>query len=104
MDTIKRSLAFAALVMAALILAGCGDHPQSAGTKVVYQTVYKETQRPCPVTKPERPAPLARPLPADPGALVDVLTAKLEEWAGKGKYGDRADAAIDTCLKPDPPG
>lgn len=74
--------------------------PQSAGTKVIYQTVEKEVTRPCPVTRPERPAPLAKPLPKDPARLLDLVVAKLTEWAGPGGYGERADAAIVTCTKP----
>ena len=90
------------IVAAALCvaLAACGGHVESAGTKVVYQEVIKEVQRPCPATKPLRPAPLARPLPQDPARLVDLLVAKLTEWAGPGGYGERADAVIATCTAP----
>lgn len=102
MITIRNALAYAALLLAALIIAGCDSHPQSVGTKVVFQEVVKEVPRPCPVTNPTRPAPLARPLPTDPGALVSLLVGKLLEWAGPGGYGERADAAITTCTKPAP--
>lgn len=91
----KPGIIFALLVS----LAGCGEKPESAGTKVVFQRVEVPVQRPCPVTKPARPAPLARPLPTDPARLVDMLVAKLQEWAGAGGYGERADAAITTCTK-----
>jgi hypothetical protein len=84
----------------ALLAAGCAGRPESAGTNVVYRTVDKEVPRPCPVTKPPRPAALARPLPADPGALVSLLAAKLKEWAGEGGFADRAEAAIDLCTRP----
>jgi hypothetical protein len=87
------------LIIAPLLLMAC-EHPQSAGTKVVYQTVEKEVQRPCPVTVPTKPAPLAKPLPSDPARLVDLLTAKLIEWAGTGGYGERADDALKVCTKP----
>jgi hypothetical protein len=90
---------FAALLCLALAACG-GDPPQSPGMKVVYQTVVKEVQRPCPVAKPARPAPLARPLPTDSGALVSLLAAKLAEWAGKGGYGERAEAALEVCTRP----
>lgn len=90
----------AAPLLLGLLLASCNDHPQSVGERVVYQTVDREVPRPCPVTKPVRPAPLARPLPTDPGALVSLLAAKLKEWAGAGGYGERAEAAITTCTKP----
>lgn len=90
------------IIAAALcgVLAACGGGVESAGTKVVYQEVVKEVQRPCPVTKPVRPTPLVRPLPQDPARLVDLLVAKLTEWAGPGGYGERADAAIATCTAP----
>jgi hypothetical protein len=89
----------------AVTLSGCNEHPQSIGEHVVYQDRLVEVPRPCPVKKPARPGDakthgLARPLPTDPGALVDVLLAKLKEWDGPGKYGDQADAAITTCTKP----
>jgi hypothetical protein len=67
------------LIIAPLLLMAC-EHPQSAGTKVVYQTVEKEVQRPCPVTVPTKPA-------------------KLIEWAGTGGYGERADDALKVCTK-----
>jgi hypothetical protein len=82
------------------LLLGLRASTESAGTKVVYQTVEKEVQRPCPVTVPTKPAPLAKPLPSDPARLVDLLTAKLIEWAGTGGYGERADDALKVCTKP----
>lgn len=87
-----------AIVILALMLTACTT-PQ-VGTKVVYQEVVKEVQRPCPVVKPPLPEKLARPLPSNPARLVDLLTAKLIEWAGPGGYGERADAALTTCTKP----
>lgn len=87
-----------ALLMA--LPAACSQTPRPApGTRVVYQDVVREVQRPCPVAIPQRPAPLARPLPDSPARLVDLLTAKLKEWAGEGGYGDRADAALHTCTE-----
>jgi hypothetical protein len=89
-----------------LSLTACpGDHPQSVGEHVVYKDRLVEVQRPCPVKRPVRPGDakthgLARPLPTDLGALVDLLLAKLKEWDGPGKYGDQADTAITTCTKP----
>lgn len=67
--------------------------------KVEYREVLKEVQRPCPATKPTKPKSLVRPLPKDAGRLVDLLVAKLTEWAGPGGYGERADSALDTCTK-----
>lgn len=72
---------------------------QPSGTKVIFKDVQVEVPRPCPVTKPAPPSPLVRPLPSDPARLVDLLVAKLIEWAGPGGYGERADAALDTCIK-----
>lgn len=97
----KRILAFAplSLCLMAFQCGAGGIPPASPGEKVVFQTVYKEVPKPCPVTQPARPAPLPKPLPSDLGALVDALTGKLEEWAGKGKYGDQAQAAIAICTK-----
>jgi hypothetical protein len=84
---------------------GSGGHVVDPGERVVYKTVNVEVPRPCPVKNPVRPGDakthgLARPLPTDLGALVDVLLAKLKEWDGPGKYGDQAAAAIATCVKP----
>jgi hypothetical protein len=88
------------IVALSVALTACGPtHVDSPGTKVVFQRVEVPVQQPCPVTKPVRPGPLARPLPVDPARLVDLLAAKLQEWAGVGGYGERADAAIATCLK-----
>lgn len=89
----KRTLA----LLVTVALAACAT--TRPGVEVRFQEVVKEVQVPCPVTKPQRPGPLARPLPEDPGRLVDVLLAKLKEWAGDGGYGERADDAIETCIK-----
>jgi len=93
------------IVLLALALAGCNEHPQSIGEHVVYQDRLVEVPRPCPVKNPVRPGDakthgLARPLPTDPAALVDILLAKLKEWDGPGKYADQVSAAITTCTKP----
>lgn len=92
-------LAIGLNLVAGLTFAACSTTSQPA-VKVVYQEVVKEVQRPCPVTKPVTPGKLDRPLPADPARLVDLLVAKLLEWAGPGGYGERADSAIETCTKP----
>lgn len=80
-------------------LAACAGTAPPVGEHDVYHTAEKAVQRPCPVKKPARPAKLARPLPSDPGALAELLIAKLLEWDGPGGYGDQAGAALDTCLK-----
>src|SRR5690606_23260648 len=100
----KDALGISALILLVFVFAltGCAtvDEPQP-GTRVVFQEVDREVQRPCPAVKPERPAPLEKPLPASLSALVDVLTAKLMEWAGSGMYGDRAEAALELCTRKD---
>jgi len=86
----------------ALALAACAGKPLPAPAPAVvveYRDRLVEVQRPCPAQRPTRPTPLARPLPRTPAQLVDLLTAKLTEWAGAGGYGDRADAAIKTCTE-----
>lgn len=89
-----------ATIAAALSLAGCAATPHPApGVRVEYRDVIKEVQRPCPVSVPERPAPLKRPLPDSPARLIDLLTAKLAEYAGDGKYADQAEAALKKCTK-----
>lgn len=93
----NKLIATAAFVLA-LVLTGCAHSPVPApAVQVVYQDRLVEVPKPCPVTAPERPAPLERPLPETPAQLIDVLTAKLAEWSGPGGYGDKASAAIATC-------
>lgn len=96
-----------ALPLAACNTAGDTAHVDSAST-IVYKTVNVPVPQPCPVTKPARPGDakthgLARPLPTDPAALVDLLLAKLKEWDGLGKYADQAEGSIDICIRPIPP-
>lgn len=80
-----------------LLLAGCSNGPRPE--RVVIQEKVVEVQRPCPVTAPDRPAPVGA-LPSDARDAVLILSAKLLEWAGDGAYADRADAAIAICTKP----
>jgi hypothetical protein len=89
------------LILLPVLLAGCAK-PTAAppGVQVRVVETVKEVQRPCPVTVPKRPAPLAKPLPPDAVQLAALLGAKLQEWAGAGGYGDRADTALATCTKP----
>ena len=86
--------------VAALALSACA-HDQSAppAVEVRYQTVTKEVQRPCGVTVPTRPAPLAKPYPSDAVQLAATLAAKLAEWSAPGGFGDRAVAALEICTK-----
>ena len=90
------------ILIAALLLAGCGTTPKPA-VEVRTVEVVKEVQRPCASTKPDRPESLPQPLPSDARQLVALLTAKLLEWSGPGKYADRAEAAIDECTKAERP-
>lgn len=87
------------LIAAALLLAGCAGREERPQVRIEYQDRLVEVVKPCPAEKPERPAKLARPLPGTPAQLIDVLVAKLTEWAGPGGYGEKADAVIDACVK-----
>jgi hypothetical protein len=78
-------------------LAACST--PNPGIEVRTVEVLKEVPRPCPVTKPVTPSKLTRPLPTDPARLIDLLVAKLTEFAGPGGYAERADAALDICTK-----
>ena len=80
-------------------LAACTQSPQSApATQIQVQRDVVEVQRPCRVVAPARPAPLARPLPDDAERLNALLTAKLLEYAGPGRYADRIEAALAECV------
>lgn len=85
----------------AFSLSACGAADTGARPAVEIRTVVQrvEVPVPCPVKKPERPAKLARPLPTDSIGALALVTAKLLELTGPGGYVDRADAALDTCLK-----
>ena len=79
-----------------LALAGCGQSV-SPGIEVRTVEVPVIEQRPCPADAPVRPPPLAKPLPTDAKRLSVVLAAKLLEYAGDGKYADRAEAYFKAC-------
>lgn len=81
------------------LLTGCGTGAPPPAVEVRTQTVIKEVQRPCAATIPNRPTPLAKPLPTDAVRLAALLGAKLVQWSGPGGYGDRADAALRECTK-----
>jgi hypothetical protein len=93
------SAGFAAILL--LGAAGCAK-PNSTPSAVEVRVVEKlvEVQRPCPATKPDRPAPLPRPLPTDSVQLAALLGLKLAEWSAPGGYGDRASAVMDLCITP----
>lgn len=94
---IARFPAVLALLSTALVNTACAT-PAPPGIEVQTVTVYRDVQRPCPVTKPVRPAAIGK-LPTDLQALAAVLGAKLAEWSQPGGYGDRAEAAIETCTR-----
>ena len=86
-------------------LAGCGEHPGGIpapppAVEVRTVEVVKEVQRPCPVEVPQRPAKLPGTLPEDAVALAALLGRKLDEYAGPGKYADKADSALRKCTQP----
>lgn len=93
-----RQLRAIPVISAALLLISCAT-AAPPGIRAETVEVVREVQRPCPVTKPVRPKPIGA-LPTDLQALAAVLGGKLLEWAGPGGYGDRAEAAIDTCTRP----
>lgn len=105
---ILRTTAIGVALWLTLSAGGCDRKPVvSAGSTVEYQKVYVQVPRPCPVKVPARPSTIQADakaaklaLPSDPGLLLDIVTAKLKEWAGDGAYGDKADAALKTCTKP----
>lgn len=92
-------IAAASVILLCLPAAMCGERPEP-GIQVRTVEVIKEVQRPCPVTKPVKPAPIAKPYPSDAVQLAALLALKLAEYAGPGGYAERADAAIERCVKP----
>ncbi|WP_133495911.1 hypothetical protein [Stakelama pacifica] len=82
-------------------LAAC-SHPDCppAGVRVEYQDRVVETQRPCKVEAPAKPAPVGS-LPADYKAIAFILKAKLVEYEGDGKWADKMIAALDSCTQED---
>jgi hypothetical protein len=89
------------IIAGTLALAACSTaKTPPPGVEVRYVDRVAEVQRPCPATRPERPEPLARPLPKDANALAAVLLAKLIEYAAPGGFADRADHVFDACLAP----
>jgi len=89
------------IIPALLLLSACGTGttpPPAVEIRTV--TVYKDVQRQCPVTVPARPTPLPAKMPTDLAKFAATVLAKLVEYAGPGRYADKADAALKTCTKP----
>lgn len=81
-----------------LALAACtkpGTPPPAVEVRVVEKIV--EVPKPCPVTRPPRPAKLALPLPADAVQLAATIAAKLAEYSAPGGWADRMDTALGRC-------
>ena len=78
-------------------LTACATTPEPGIEVRVVERVV-EVQKPCPGEKPERPAPLERPLPTTFEQLAAVLAAKLAEYAAPGMFADQADAIMVRCL------
>jgi len=88
------------LVAWSLLPGGCVADQSRPAVEIRTVTVYKDVQRPCPVTVPTRPAPLTSKMPTDLAKFAATALAKLVEYAGPGRYADKADAAIKTCTNP----
>jgi len=93
-----KHLAIATLPMALAACAHGDPLPPAVDVRTVDRVV--EVQRPCAVTAPKRPAPLAKPLPTDGIALAADLGLKLGEYSGPGAWADRMEAALRNCTKP----
>ncbi len=82
------------------LLSACATTPKPCPPsipKVETVEVVRTVAKPCPVTQPVKPAPLAKPLPTKSDALIAVLVEKLAEYAGQGGYAERAEQAIASC-------
>ena len=100
MDILKRCFAFAALVMAALIVASCGEHPKSAATEPVSYAVPVATGCVAKDGRPAPPQPLNRRYTAEqwaampPGAKAQAVAAQGGE---RMNFEDRDRAATAAC-------
>lgn len=86
-------------IIALTALTSCGKPLPPPATQIQIQRQVVEVQRPCRVDVPQRPAPLARPLPDDLRRLSAALAAKLEEYSGKGMFADKALGALEQCVR-----
>lgn len=92
------------IAVAAILVGSCASHtPQTKNTTqtrvvTVVKTVKAPKAKKCIVAKPVRPKSLPDTLPFEsPKTLIDILTNKLNEWAGPGGYGDKVEKAINVC-------
>lgn len=99
----------------AILLVGCASNSpnkhveptKAASKKVTVSTSYKNSDevitvkgRRCRLVNPTQPKDLPSSLPYDkPMELIDILTAKLYEWAGPGGYGDKVSKVINDCTR-----
>lgn len=96
--SMKHKLACVTCALLPLYTTACASDNTRPAVEVRIVEKLVEVQKPCPVQKPDRPAPLARPLPGDSTQLAALLALKLADWAGPGGYGDRAEMALNRCL------
>lgn len=85
-------LAFFAL--SPFLVTACSHTEPGIEVRTVEKVV--ETQKPCPGTVPDRPGPLGTLAGSAEAALAQAL-AKLAEYAGDGKYADKAELYFKTC-------
>ena len=86
-----------AIILAALVLGGCG-HAADA-VRVEVQRVNVPVACVDPADVPARPAPLG-PRPADARPALDIALAKLVELlGGAGGYVRRSSAVLNGCAK-----
>lgn len=101
--SIKHKAACVSWIGLLLITTSCGTGvtpPPAVEVRTVVKTV--EIAKPCPVSKPARPARLAKPLPTDAIKLAATLGAALAQYTAPGAWADRMEAALNTCLKAGP--
>jgi hypothetical protein len=87
------------IVATLFALTACSATSPPPAVQIKTVEVVKEIQRPCPVKKPERPGPLARPLPTDSIRLNALLALKLADYAAPGGYTDKLEALLAICTK-----
>lgn len=81
-------------VLVPFLMCSCAASiPSPSATEIVVVA-----QKKCYIVKPAQPKDLSRPLPIEnPKKLIDLLTNKLNEWAGPGGYGDKVERMTVKC-------